>query len=201
MDDQHAGQVARRAPSPARGGSARERLLEAANRLFYAQGVQTVGIDKVIEEAGVARASLYKTFGSKDALIDAYLQGRHEGTLRNLHARLDAIADPKARILAVFDVQAQTFAAPGFNGCAFMEASAEAPPGGVIDQAAARFRADIRALLTGYAREAGAPDPVRLGRQLHVLYDGGIIAARMDRDPAIAADAKAAAARLLADLP
>ena len=183
------------------GRGARERLLAAADRLFYAQGVQTVGIDKVIEEAGVARASLYKTFGSKDALIEAYLEGRHDATLENLHAHLDPIAEPKERILAVFDVQAETFATPGFNGCAFMEATAEAPKGGVIDQAAERFRADIRALLTDLARQAGAPNPVLLGRQLHLLYDGGIVAARMDKDPAIAADAKKAAALLLADLP
>lgn len=70
------------------------------------------GSTKVIEVAGVVRGSLYKTFGSKDALIEAYLEGQHESTLANLHAQLDSVADPKARILAVFDVQAKTFASP-----------------------------------------------------------------------------------------
>ena len=68
-------------PSTRRSRGARERLLEAANDLFYAQGVRTVGINKVIEVAGVVRGSLYKTFGSKDALIEAYLEGQHESTL------------------------------------------------------------------------------------------------------------------------
>ena len=60
--------------------SARERLLAAANELFYAEGVQTVGIDRVIERAGVAKASLYNTFGSKENLVRAYLESRHEAT-------------------------------------------------------------------------------------------------------------------------
>lgn len=75
-------------PSTRRSRGARERLLEAANDLFYAQGVRTVGINKVIEVAGVVRGSLYKTFGSKDALIEAYLEGQHESTLANLHGQL-----------------------------------------------------------------------------------------------------------------
>ena len=188
-------------PSTRRGRGARERLLKAANELFYAQGVHTVGINQVIEVAGVARGSLYKTFGSKDALIEAYLEGRHASTLANLHAQLDSVADPKALILAVFDVQAKAFAVAGFNGCAFIEATAEAPRGGVVERAAERFRADIRRLFTDIAREVGATDPVQLGRQLHILYDGGTVAARMDGDPAIAADSKAAAEHLLADIP
>ena len=64
--------------------SARKRLLAAANELFYAEGVQTVGIDRVIEHAGVAKASLYNTFGSKENLVGAYLEGRHEATLERL---------------------------------------------------------------------------------------------------------------------
>lgn len=144
-------------PSTRRSRGARERLLEAANDLFYAQGVRTVGINKVIEVAGVVRGSLYKTFGSKDALIEAYLEGQHESTLANLHAQLDSVADPKARILAVFDVQAKTFAMPGFNGCAFMDASAEAPRGGVIERAAERFRTDVRGQLHRLVGEARLP--------------------------------------------
>jgi len=182
-----------------RGGrkSARERLLETANRLFYAEGVQTVGIDRILDESGVAKASLYKTFGSKEALIGAYLHGRHEGTVARLTAAIEAVEDPRERILAVFDVQARTFAEPDFNGCAFIEASAEASEGSVIDQAAVEFRSWIREMFVRLAEGAGAADPKRLARQLHALYDGGIITARMDHDPAIAADTRAAAAALV----
>src|ERR1700691_3954213 len=96
--------------------SARERLLEAANELFYAEGVQTVGIDRIIERAGVAKASLYNVFGSKEALVAAYLASRHDRTTTRLAEVLATVDDPRQKILAVFDSQAQQFAEPDFNG-------------------------------------------------------------------------------------
>src|SRR5271154_5251583 len=102
--------------SPTRSDSAvavkrppRERLLDAANELFYAEGVQSVGIDRVIERAGVAKASLYSTFGSKEELVRAYLEARHERTLAELRAAVAATEDPIERLLAVFDAQARLF--------------------------------------------------------------------------------------------
>jgi hypothetical protein len=89
------------------------------------------------------------------------------------------------------------FAEPSFRGCAFITASAEAPDGGLIQHAADDYRVEIRTLLTELAREAGAADPAALGRQLQLLYDGGGLAAQMDRDPHAAAAAKAAAELLL----
>jgi AcrR family transcriptional regulator len=177
--------------------SARERLLAAANDLFYSRGVQTVGIDRVIEQAGVAKGSLYNTFGSKENLVHAYLASRHETTMDRLRRAVEHHRDPRQRLLAVFDAQAEMFAEPGFRGCAFITASAEAPDGGRIQDAADEYRADIRSLLTELAGEAGAHDPAALGRQLQLLYDGGGLAARMDRDPHAAAGAKAAAEVLL----
>src|SRR6185437_4948858 len=108
--------------------SARERLLAAADELFYAEGVQSVGIDRVIERAGVAKASLYSTFGSKEELVRAYLGERHARILGQLQAAVDAVdpADPVARILAVFDAQATRFGADDYHGCAFIAAAAEA---------------------------------------------------------------------------
>src|ERR1700744_1553634 len=107
--------------------SPRERLLEAAGELFYADGVQSVGIDRVIERAGVAKASLYSTFGSKEELVRAYLEERHARTIGRLRAAGEPVApgDPVARITAVFEAQAELFPAPGFHGCAFTAAAAE----------------------------------------------------------------------------
>lgn len=178
-------------------GSARDRLLAAANELFYAEGVQTVGIDRVIEHAGVAKASLYNTFGSKENLVRAYLDGRHQATLADLRRVVEGRDDARQRLLAVFDAQAEAFAAPGFRGCAFVTASAEAPDGGAIRRAADDFRTDIRALFTELARQAGASDPAQLGRQLQLLYDGAGLSAQLDRDPRAAAAARAAAEALL----
>src|SRR6201998_3252378 len=105
--------------------SARERLLAAANELFYAEGVHTVGIDRVIERAGVAKASLYNTFGSKDALVRAYLEGRHALQVARSTRCLARYGDPRERLLGVFEAQGELFADPGFRGCAFVSASAE----------------------------------------------------------------------------
>jgi AcrR family transcriptional regulator len=177
--------------------SARERLLAAADELFYDEGVRTVGIDRIIEQAGVAKASLYNTFGSKDELIRAYLDGRHAGTAERITAAVGRHTTPRERLLAVFEAQGDLFAQPGFHGCAFVSASAEARPGDLVEQAADAYRAWVRALFTELAEQAGALDPAALARQLHLLYDGAGLSARMDHDPAAAVAAGAAAAALL----
>jgi AcrR family transcriptional regulator len=178
--------------------SPRERLLEAASELFYAEGIQSVGIDRVIERAGVAKASLYSTFGSKEQLVCAYLDARHAQILGRLRAAVEAVEDPVERILAVFDAQGQLFRTPDYHGCAFTAAAAEAPVGGRVDEAAESYRRDVRALFTELAAAAGAQDPALLASQLQLIYDGGGLAAKMDRDAAIAAPARAAATALIA---
>jgi AcrR family transcriptional regulator len=176
--------------------SARERLLAAAADLFYAEGVHTVGIDRIIEQAGVAKASLYNTFGSKDELVRAYLEGRHAETAGRITRALGRYDTPRDRLLGVFEAQGELFAEPGFRGCAFASASAESP-NGMVEQATADYRGWVRGLLTGLAAEAGVPDPAGLARQLHLIYDGASLSARMDHDPAAAVAARAAAAVLL----
>jgi AcrR family transcriptional regulator len=173
--------------------SARDRLLDAADELFYSEGVQTVGIDRIIERAGVAKASLYNTFGSKDELVRAYLQSRHTATVDRLRAAVATRTDPVQRLLAPFDVQAEMFTRKDFHGCAFVSAAAEAPRGGLVEQAADQFRADIRALFTDLATDARTADAATLGSQLQLIYDGAIISAQMDRDPSAAVRARAAA--------
>jgi AcrR family transcriptional regulator len=179
------------------GRSARERLLAAASELFYAEGVQTVGIDRIIEHAGVTKASLYNLFGSKEGLVRAYLESRHDDTTERLAAAVERHRNPRKRLLAVFEAQGQIFAQPGFRGCAFIAASAEAPGGGLTEQAAGNYRTWIRALFTDLAEQAGAANPAQLARQLQVLYDGAGIAAGMDCNPSIAKSARAAAEVLL----
>lgn len=100
-------------------------------------------------------------------------------------------------MLSVFDAQAELFAQPDFNGCAFVSASAEARPGSLVEQAADEFRAWVRSLFIGLARDAGVADPEALAKQLNLLYDGAGLSARMDRDPSAAAAARAAASALI----
>jgi AcrR family transcriptional regulator len=161
-------------------------LLDAANELFYSEGVQTVGIDRIIERAGVAKASLYNLFGSKEELVAAYLASRQDQVTGQLTDAMSRVDDPRQKILAAFDAQAARNRQPGYRGCAFIAASTEAPSGGLVERASDQFRADMRALFTDLAERAGAPDPPLLGRQLHLLYDGAALASRMDHhDPEI----------------
>jgi AcrR family transcriptional regulator len=160
--------------------------------------VQTVGIDRIIELASVAKASLYNLFGSKEELVAAYLAARHDRTTTRFTEAIERVDDPRAKIPAVFDAQAKMYQRSDFNGCAFVSASTEAPSQGLVEQAADRFRAWNRAMFTDLVGQAGAPDPVSLGRQLHLIYDGAGVAGRMDHhDPRIASSARAAIEALL----
>jgi AcrR family transcriptional regulator len=166
-------------PSP-RKPSARARLLAAADELFYAEGVHTVGIDRIIERAGVAKASLYSTFGSKEELVRAYLENRHRLRRERLLAGLERYDNPRDRLLGVFDVLSELTAAPGFRGCAFHNASAESvTPGGAVEQMADANRAWTRGVFTELAAAAGVPEPALLAGQFMLLYDGASIGARM----------------------
>ena len=109
----------------------------------------------------MAKASLYNAFGSKDELVRAYLEKRHEDTSTRISRYLERYADPRDRLLGVFEAQGELFAEPRFRGCAFVSASAESP-GEAVSRAADDYRGWVRGLLTGLAREAGAPDPEEL---------------------------------------
>src|SRR5215472_2827627 len=177
--------------------TARERLLTAANELFYNEGVHTVGIDRIIEQAGVAKASLYNTFGSKDELVRAYLETRRASVTQRIMQAVERYDTPRERLLAVFEGQGELFAQTDYRGCAFARASAESHPGDPAEKAAEEYRHWVRALLTELAVQVGVPEPEVLARQLHLLYDGSGQSARMDHDPAAAEAARAAAAILL----
>jgi AcrR family transcriptional regulator len=178
-------------------GTARERLLASANELFYNEGVQTVGIDRVIEHAGVAKASLYNTFGSKEELIRAYLERRRDSMTARIARAIERYDTPRDQMLAVFEAQRELFREPTFRGCAFLKARAEAKPGSAADVATDGYRTWMRALLTDLAERAGAADPELLARQLHMLYDGGSQSVLIDRDPEISTASIAAATVLI----
>ena len=177
--------------------SARERLLAAANELFYEEGVNTVGIDRIIERAGVAKASLYNTFGSKDALVRAYLLARHEARRARILKRIESLATARAKILGIFDETHERAAEPGFKGCAFVRASAEAREGSCVKAVSAESRAWMLDLLRSLAIDSGAREPELLARQLMVLYDGAAVAGQMDGDANAALTARAVVEQLL----
>ncbi len=177
---------------------ARERLLAAASELFYEEGVHTVGVDRIVERAGVAKATLYTVFGSKDELVRAYLQARHDRTRERMTRELAArFRTPRERLLGVFEVQGLSFTEPGFRGCAFVSANAEASPGSSIEEVTQDYRTWVRSLFLDLAKQAGAADPEHLARQLVLLYDGAGISAWMDHDASTAQAARTIAAALI----
>ncbi len=177
--------------------SARQRLLAGANELFYEEGVDTVGIDRIIERAGVAKASLYNTFGSKDALVRAYLQGRHEARRARILGRIASSPTAQEKILGVFDEMHERASMPGFKGCAFVRASAETREGSCVKSVCEESRAWLLGLLRSLAKDCGARDPETLSRQLILLYDGAAVAAQMDGDTGAALTARGVAEQLL----
>jgi AcrR family transcriptional regulator len=187
--------MATTAPRPA----PRERLLAAADELFYEEGVCSVGVDRVIKKADVARASLYSAFGSKEELVTAYLEQRSAQWQAYVAEVLpQRFATPADRLLGVFDLLGEWFAAPGYHGCPFINASAEARPGSPVEAVSDAHRAWVRSLFSDLGREAAARDPEGLADQLILLYDGSMVGAQLDRSPAPAQAARAAAAALLA---
>ena len=173
-----------------------ERLLAAATDLFYREGVHTVGIDRVIARAGVAKATLYSIFGSKDGLIAAYLEARDREMRERVERMLDRHRSSRDQLLALFEVQIELAGDPEYRGCAFANATAEANAARV-EAAAEVYRDWLRETFVRLASQAGAADPGTLGRQLHLLWDGAAQSARMDRDGHGAWAARAAAAALL----
>jgi len=181
---------------------ARERLMEAASRLFCRYGINAVGVDTVVAEAGTAKATLYKAFGSKEKLVEAVLEreGRQwrDWFLRGLDG---GEASPVERLRRIFPLLEEWFAQDRFYGCPFINAIGE------HDKAEDRLRAitiahkmAVLGRIESLADEAGAADPSRLAHQLGLLIDGAIVVAMITRDPGAAGLAAEAADSLFAAL-
>jgi AcrR family transcriptional regulator len=178
--------------------SARERLLRAASDLFYEEGVHTVGVDRIVERAGVAKATLYALFGNKEGLVRAYLTARHDRTRERMTGELAArFETPRERLLGVFEIQGLSFTEPGFRGCAFVGANAESSEGTSLEEVTDDYRNWVHTLFLDLAEEAGTTKPENLARQLVLLYDGAGISAWMDHDPSVADAARTVAAALI----
>lgn len=176
----------------------RERLLQTADRLFYAEGIHAVGIDRILAEAQVAKASLYGHFSGKDGLIEAYLDGRSGGWRAYVEQELPGRSeDPGERVLAVFDLLGEWFAEPGYRGCPFINAAAECGTGGPVAAVLRHHRAWVRELFRSLLEETGNPSANSVAQQLTLLYDGAMVGAQLDGDPAAAAAARQAAQALL----
>ena len=163
---------------------ARERILDTAFRLFYAHGPRGVGVDTVIAESGVAKATLYKHFPRKDDLVLAYLDKVDQAWFGQLRAAARAAGDdPRAQLVGMFDALASACRREGYHGCAFINTAAESRTGSDVHARTVEHKNVVRAWVTDLARRAGAADPDLLARQLTLLIDGGLSVGRPRRRP------------------
>jgi AcrR family transcriptional regulator len=178
---------------------ARERIVRAAGDLFYAEGIHAVGVDRVTAAAGVAKATMYQQFRSKDELVAACLQRRAEQWRASVAGPVLALPGSAARrVGAVFERLGKTFAAPGYRGCPFINAAAEYPgPDGPVAAAIAAHRAQVRGLFAELLADVPAARRAALTDQLVLLYDGTMVGAQLDQGPRAARRARAAARQLL----
>ncbi|HWX97800.1 MAG TPA: TetR/AcrR family transcriptional regulator [Solirubrobacteraceae bacterium] len=180
--------------------SAQERILETSYDLFSRDGVRAVGIDRIIAEAKIAKATLYRHFASKEDLVLAFLDLREQRWTREwLEAETERLAPtPSEHVLALFDALDEWFHRPDYEGCPFIKTLLEIrEPDSPIHRAAEQHLGVIRAKLERYAEQAGARDPEEMSYQLQILMMGAIVSAGRG-DPEAACRARVFA-RLLID--
>jgi len=187
-----------------RAGSARTRLLDAAARLFYARGVTATGIDAITNEAGVAKMSLYNNFASKDELVDAYIQARHEEWLGLYQQRVAEAGSPIDGVLAVFDAyidHASLAYDHGFRGCGLLNAAAELPVGAPGREAVRRHKEQVESILTEHLTAAAPADvAIATAEQLSFLLEGAMSRAGLDGTPERLVRAREMAATVVGSL-
>lgn len=181
---------------------AADRILRAASEMFYREGIRAVGVDAIAAGADVTKKSLYDNFGSKDALVAAYLRARDERWRAWLVGFVDQQGGtPRERLLATFDALEGWIEKENFRGCGFVNAAAEFPHDGhpardvVMDQ-----KSWLRGYLMQLASEGRASDPERLAEQLMILHEGANVASSLDISADAAQRAREVAALLVADL-
>jgi AcrR family transcriptional regulator len=177
---------------------ARRRVLDTATRLFYAEGIHTVGIDRIIAEAGVAKATFYHHFPAKEALVCAYLVEQSDMQRTAAQGLTASGRAPLEKISTVFEVIGDLGCGPGFRGCAFLNAAAEyADPGHPVRVVIAAHRRWFRDLLRGLLIDARHPDAEATADLLVVLRDGMTVGSYLDDAEAIRAGIRTSVARIL----
>jgi AcrR family transcriptional regulator len=164
--------------------AARDRILDTASRLFYARGLRAVGVDTIIAESDVAKATFYKHFAAKDDLVVAYLDQVDEVWSGQLRAAAEAAGpDPADQLVGLFGALASACRRDGYRGCGFINAAAESAPGTAAHERTVAHKQKVLAWLRDLARDAGANDPGRLARSLALLLDGALSSGALDADP------------------
>jgi AcrR family transcriptional regulator len=166
----------------------RDRILDAATRLFYDHGIKAVGVNRIIAEADVAPMTLYRQFGAKDELVAATIEQWSTHWLHWLNEQIDQHGDdPKARLAALWDALGTWFAGDGFRGSLVDNAASElrSEPDHPAQRAITAHRMALRQLLEDLAKMAHARDHADLAAQLQVLVDGAVAVAAAGRGASV----------------
>lgn len=159
-----------------------EQILSVAGMLFYREGIRAVGIDRIIEEASVAKATLYRHFPSKDHLVAAYLEDRHHRVMRSLEEVTDTIDTPRRQIAAIFERLFEKADSPEFRGCAFALAVAEHGDSPRVVSVARRHKSSVKAIFDTVMARAGVTSD-QPAAHLALLYEGALATVAVGREP------------------
>lgn len=184
----------------ARPVAARVRLLAAAARIFYSEGIHSVPVDRIIAEAGVTRATFYRHFPSKEDLVRAWLDARDQEIRAGAAATAQILTAATDLLRALVDNIADEVCRPNFRGCSFINAAAEYPdPDHPVHVAVTTHRIWFRDTLVQLLVDMGHPEPDAAGRTLVMLRDGAMVAGYLDTPDAVRAQLTHAFETLIAD--
>ncbi len=167
--------------------SVRDKLLSSAARLFYADGIAATGVGSIIEGAGVAKMSLYNNFASKDALVVAYIEARHEEWLGLYEQRASSSSNGRDGVLAVVDAyidHAQLGYERGFRGCGLLNAAAELPVGSQGRESVRRHKEHVEQILREHlATLTDGERSARVAEHCSFILEGGMARAGLEGGP------------------
>lgn len=156
-----------------------DRLLTTATNLFVTHGVRAVGIDWILRDAGVAKASLYSAYGSKDGLVIAYLEGLDQADQNRWTHAVEHIAEPRAQLLTFFDLAIAGGVARNFRGCQYSNAATEFPE---LELKPVRdHRLWVRETLVFLLDQIGVRDPGTAAADIQLIYDGALAGSKLER--------------------
>ncbi|HWE89797.1 MAG TPA: TetR/AcrR family transcriptional regulator [Pseudonocardiaceae bacterium] len=176
----------------------RDRILDVARSLFYEKGVHAVGINEIVATASASKLSLYRYFSSKEQLVQAMLTEHSDRIHGWLRRNTESAPAGPQRVLAVFELLMEWFAEPGYGGCAVVNTVTDTRADPAIAAIARRHLTRYRALVEERLGEIGVADPAPLARQLLLLIEGASVVATIEQDGSVGADARSAAADLIA---
>lgn len=186
---------------PRRRTDTKQRIVKAASRLFYAEGIRAVSVDAVVEKAGITKKTLYYHFRSKDDLVAEYIGSRDQPNMAAFKKGFEqAGGDLPDKIFAIFEKVARDSMHPKWRGCGFLRTAGElaSKPGHPAIKAGAAHKKGLEAWLTEVIKDAGLSEPAVSARRIAILLDGAFASSLIHRDPDYILEAGHAAKQILA---